>query len=96
MEKAKYSFWYEQAKKNTDVKAVTEHYIQNHEAVKDYPDYIQREEEAWNKLIQGLMNAGFDYMDIEDIIYKYGGMIQNVYLELGLKIGARLGAEYLL
>ncbi len=42
------------------------------------------------------MDAGFDYMDIEDIIYKYGGMMQNVYLELGLKIGARLGEEYLL
>ncbi len=40
MEKAEYSFWYEQAKKNTDVKTVTEHYIENHEAVKDYLGYI--------------------------------------------------------
>lgn len=29
-------------------------------------------------------------------MFRYGGTIQNIYLELGLKIGARLGAEYVI
>lgn len=95
MEKAEYSFWYERAKKDADVKVIIEHYIQNHEVIKDYLSYIQREEDAWNNLIYHLTNAGLDYIDIEDTMFRYGGMIQDVYLELGLKIGARLGAESL-
>lgn len=96
MEELEYWFWYDYAKQNMDVKLIAEHYIQNYEVVKEYLDYIGREERVSNDLIQCLLKAGWDYTDIEETMYEYSGVIQSVYLEIGLKIGTRLGAEYLL
>ncbi len=95
MDCGQYSVWYEQAKKSMDVEKITKHYLKNHEVVEDYLTYIQNEENAKNGLIHQLLDVGFDNTDIEDIMFRYGGAIQNIYLELGLKIGARLGAEYM-
>ena len=96
MEELEYGFWYNYVKQNMDVKMIAEHYIQNYEVVKEYLSYIDREERANNDLIHCLLKAGWDYTEIEELVYGYSGVIQNVYLEIGLKIGTRLGAEYLL
>lgn len=95
MEQAEYSVWYGWAKKHMDAELIMEHYVNNHMVVKDYLSYIQREERAKNKLIHQMIDAGFDYADIEEIMFRYSGMIQNIYLELGMEIGARLGVEHL-
>lgn len=46
-----------------------EHYVNNHMVVKDYLSYIQREERAKNKLIHQMIDAGFDYADIEELCF---------------------------
>lgn len=96
MENKKYLVWYEWAEKNMNVKMIVEYYLKNHEVVKDYLNYIQDEENAKRRLIHCLSDAGFTYTDIEDIMLRYGGKIQNIYLELGIKIGAKLGAKFLI
>lgn len=94
MDGAKYLFWYERAKRSMDVGRIMEHYLKSNEVVEDYLSYVQNEESVKNGLIHLLLDIGFDDTDIEDIMFRYGGTIQNIYLELGLKIGAKLGAEY--
>lgn len=51
---------------------------------------------AKNDLIYYLTNEGFSLEEIEDIMICYAGEIQNIYFELGLKVGAKMGAKYLL
>lgn len=69
MEQAEYSVWYEWAKKHMNAELIMEHYVNNHMVVKDYLSYIQREERAKNKLIHQMIDAGFDYADIEELCF---------------------------
>lgn len=95
MEKAEYSLWYQRAKEGINVKKVAEHYMQCHETVKNYIDCIKKEDTALNKTVCQLLNAGLEFEEIEDSLYNYRDAIQEIYLELGLRIGAKLGAENL-
>lgn len=96
MNNADYTFYYEWAKSNIDVKSVMEHYLKNHEVIKNYLAYIQKEDAAKNRLISYLINENIDLKDIEDIVFHHAGEIQNIYFEIGLKVGSKVGAEYLL
>ncbi len=96
MNNADYTLYYEWAKSNIDVKSVIEHYLKNHEVIKNYLTYIQKEDVAKNSLICHLVNENVDSKDIEDIMFRYAGAIQNIYFEIGLKVGSKVGAEYLL
>lgn len=95
MEKAEYSLWYQWAKEHMDVKKIAEHYIQYQEITKDSIGCIQKEENAWNDSVYHLLDQGLEFDEIEEQLYLYGNAIQEIYLELGLKIGARLGVETL-
>ena len=88
--------YYEWAKDNVDVQLVIDHYRENHEEIKDYLDYIQKENMAKNNLIYYLTSEGFSLEEMEDIMLQCAGEIQNIYFELGLKIGSKIGAKYLL
>lgn len=93
MEKADYMIWFERAKKKIDVKKISENFLDKKEVVENHIYYIQKEKIAWNKLICSLEDAGYDYMNVEDMILQYGGTVQAIYFELGIKIGARLEAQ---
>ncbi|MCI8370798.1 MAG: hypothetical protein HFI75_00085 [Lachnospiraceae bacterium] len=95
MEKAEYALWYQRAKEGIDVRKVAEHYLQCHEVVQNYIGCIKKEDTAWSSFVYQLLNIGLEFEEFEDLLYNYRDVIQEVYLELGLKIGARLGAEKL-
>ena len=95
MVKAEYPYWYGKAEKSTDVGQIIEHFRLGHEAVRESREYARRELEAKDRLARQLSETGLDSGEAEKIMAQYSEVFQDIYFELGLKVGARLGVEYL-
>ena len=68
------------------------------EAHEDPPDHEQCIDQAWDSLHAQLAQQISDKNaldQIRNLIYIYANAIQDAYLELGLKAGARLTYEFL-
>ena len=96
MVKAEYPYWYGKAEKSTDVGQIIEHFRLEHEAVRESREYARRELEARDRMARQLLEEGLDSGEAEEIIVRYSEVFQDIYFELGLKVGAGLGTEYLI
>lgn len=95
MVRAEYTYWYGKAEKSANVERIVKHFRQEHEAVRESREYARREQEAKDRLACQLSGAGLDSGAVEEIMDRYSEMFQDIYFELGLKVGVRLGVEYL-
>lgn len=95
MVRAEYTYWYGKAEKSADVERIVKHFRLEHEAVRESREYARRECGAKGRLACQFSGAGLDSGAVEEIMVRYSEVFQDIYFELGLKVGARLGAEYL-
>lgn len=96
MVRAEYPYWYGKAEKSTDVGQIVEHFRRQHKVVRESGEYARRELEARDRMVRQLSETGLDSGEAEEIMIWYSEVFQDIYFELDLKVGARLGAEYLM
>lgn len=95
MEDKDYLKSFHRLKQSINLKEIEKTYLQNGKLLQDTKGIILKENEAFTILTESLLIKGCLYKEIESILLEYSSAIQEIYIEMGIKAGARLEAEYL-